>query len=285
MYTVDAKKEGAQAYYNSLFNLYASWGLDFIKIDDLSAPFYHQDEIELIRQAIDQCGRKIVLSTSPGETPVANRDHIAANANMWRIVNDLWDNWKQLKEEFEVCNRWSSHIGDGHFPDCDMLPFGHIGIRAERGNDRMSGLTRDEQITMMTLFSIFRSPLMFGGNLPDNDDFTLSLITNKEVLYVNQHSAENRQLFNKDGKVAWMATDPKTGDKFLALFNIADQVVPNADVVKMVSVTLDQLGIKGSCTVTDLWSGKKLGKFEGEFRQNIRLHASGLYRVSMKKQE
>ncbi len=283
MYTVDSKKEGAQEYYNSLFNLYASWGLDFIKIDDLSAPFYHQDEIEMIRKAINQTGRKIVLSTSPGETPVANRDHIQSHANMWRIVNDLWDNWKQLKEEFEVCNRWSVLVGDGHFPDCDMLPLGHVGIRAERGNDRMSGLTKEEQITMMTLFSIFRSPLMFGGNLPDNDAFTLSLITNREVLYVNQHSAENRQLFNEDGKVAWAAKDPKTGDKFLALFNISEPVAPNVVEVKNISVKLDQLGIKGSCVVTDLWSGKKLGKFKGEFSQDFQTHASGLYKISVKK--
>jgi hypothetical protein len=283
MYTVDCRKEGAQEYYNSVFKLYASWGLDFIKIDDLSAPFYHQDEIELIRKAIDQSGRKIVLSTSPGETPVDNREHIQSHANMWRIVNDLWDNWKQLKEEFEVCNRWSSHIGEGHFPDCDMLPLGHIGIRAERGNDRMSGLTKDEQITMMTLFSIFRSPLMFGGNLPDNDAFTLSLITNKEVLYVNQHSRDNHQLFNTEGTVAWIANDLGTGDKFLAIFNLSDQMVPNRLEEKMISVGLDQLGIDGSCFVTDLWSGRKIGKFKGEFAQPIRPHASGFYRISMRK--
>lgn len=283
MYTVDSQKEGAQEYYNSIFSLYASWGLDFVKIDDLSAPFYHQDEIELIRKAIDRSGRKIVLSTSPGETPVGNRDHIQSHANMWRIVNDLWDNWKQLKEEFEVCNRWSSHIGDGHFPDCDMLPLGHIGIRAERGNDRMSGLTKDEQITMMTLFSIFRSPLMFGGNLPDNDEFTLSLLTNKEVLGVNQHSTGNKQLFSKDGKVAWTATDPKTGDKYLALFNTSDPSVPNVTELKKVTVLLEQIGVNGSCQVTDLWTGKKLGKFKDEFSQNIKPHASGLYRVSMNK--
>jgi len=286
MYTVDHTKKGAQEYYNSLFNLYASWGLDFIKIDDLSAPYYHQGEIELIRKAIDQCGRRIVLSTSPGETPVDNREHIKANANMWRIVNDLWDNWKQLKEEFEVCERWAPHIGNGHFPDCDMLPLGHIGIRAERGNDRMSGLTRDEQYTIMTLFSIFRSPLMFGGHLPDNDPFTLSLITNREVLYVNQHSTENTQLYNKDGKVAWMATDPKNGDKFLALFNTVDPLpgtaVPNGEAAE-VFVALDQLGIQGNCTVTDLWSGKKLGKFNGDFRQQIRYHGAGLYRISRRK--
>jgi hypothetical protein len=288
MYTVDYRKKGAQEYYNSLFDLYASWGLDFIKIDDLSAPYYHEGEIELIRKAIDRCGRKIVLSTSPGETPVDNREHIKNHANMWRIVNDLWDNWKQLKEEFEVCERWAPHIGNGHFPDCDMLPLGHIGIRAERGNDRMSGLTRDEQYTIMTLFSIFRSPLMFGGHLPDNDAFTLSLITNQEVLYVNQHSTENRQLFNKEGKIAWMATDPKTGDKFLALFNISDPQPgagasnPTGETAE-VKVVLDQLGIQGKCTVTDLWTGKKQGKFEGEFAQQIRPHGAGLYRISSRK--
>jgi hypothetical protein len=202
---------------------------------------------------------------------------------MWRIVNDLWDNWKQLKEEFEVCNRWSSHIGEGHFPDCDMLPLGHIGVRAERGNDRMSSLTKDEQITMMTLFAIFRSPLMFGGNLPDNDEFTLSLLTNKDVLEVNQHSTGNKQLFSKEGKIVWIAIDPKTGDRYLALFNTSDQVAPNNEKAEKITVRLEQLGIKGTCVMKDLWNGKNLGKVKDEFVQSIRPHASGLYRISMKK--
>lgn len=223
MYTIVAEKDGAQAYYNSLFNLYASWGLDFIKIDDLSVP-YHQPEIEMIHKAIDQTGRKIVLSTSPGETPIANAEHVETHANMWRIVGDLWDNWTQMKEHFEVCNRWAPHIGDGHFPDADMLPLGRIGIRAERGDNRMCALSKDEQTTMMSLFAIFRSPLMFGGNLPDNDEFTLSLLNNKEVLYINKYSQNNHQLFRKDDLITWVADDPKTGDKFLAVFNAQDQV-------------------------------------------------------------
>ena len=223
MYTVVAEKDGAQAYYNSIFNLYASWGVDFIKIDDLSVP-YHQSEIEMIRKAIDQTGRKIVLSTSPGETPIANAEHVKTHANMWRIVGDFWDNWTQLKEHFEVCNRWAPHIGNGHFPDADMLPLGRIGIRAERGDNRMCALSKDEQTTMMSLFAIFRSPLMFGGNLPDNDEFTLSLLNNKDVLYINKYSQNNHQLFRKDDLIAWVADDPKTGDKFLAVFNAQDQV-------------------------------------------------------------
>jgi alpha-galactosidase len=223
MYTVVAGKEGAQEYYQSIFDLYASWGVDFIKVDDLSVP-YHQDEIEMIRKAIDQTGRKIVFSTSPGETPMANAEHIKKHANMWRIIGDFWDNWPQLYAEFEVCSRWAPHIGNGHFPDADMLPLGRIGIRAERGDDRMSGFTRDEQITLMSLFAIFRSPLMFGGDLPSNDDFTLSLLTHKEILAVNKYSQNNKQLFRKDDLIAWTADDPQSGDKYLALFNAQSQI-------------------------------------------------------------
>ncbi len=222
MYTVEAGRPGAQEYYNSLFNLYASWGVDFIKVDDLSSP-YHTGEIEMIRKAIDQCGRKIVFSTSPGETPIENALHVQQHANMWRIVGDFWDNWPQLKEHFAVCRRWAPHIQPGAWPDADMLPLGHIGIRAERGNDRMSMLTQDEQVTLMTLFAIFRSPLMFGGDLPGNDAFTLSLLTNREVLEVSKTSANNRELFADNDLIAWVADDPSCGDKFLALFNAVDR--------------------------------------------------------------
>jgi len=222
MYTVDAGKQGAQDYYNSLFRLYASWGVDFVKVDDLSSP-YHADEIEMIRKAIDNCGRNIVFSTSPGETPLQYATHIQQHANMWRIVGDFWDNWPQLKEHFEVCRRWAPYISCGAWPDADMLPLGHIGIRAERGNDRMSQLTHDEQYTLMTLFAIFRSPLMFGGDLPTSDSFTVSLLTNRNVIMVNKSSINNRQLFKENNIVAWTADDAVNGDKYLALFNIADQ--------------------------------------------------------------
>ena len=221
MYTVDYQKKGAQEYYNSLFELYASWGLDFIKVDDLSVP-YHLEEIEMINKAIAHSGRKILLSTSPGETPIEFAAHVKTHATMWRIVNDFWDNWTQLKDHFEVCNRWAPHIGNGHFPDADMLPMGRIGIRAERGDNRMSKFTKEEQYTMMTLFAMFRSPLMFGGNLPDNDAFTLSMLTNNDVLDITKYSKNNKQLFRNNDLIAWTADDSKTGDKYLAVFNAQD---------------------------------------------------------------
>ncbi len=223
MYTVVPGKPGAQEYYNSLFELYASWGLDFVKIDDLSSPIYFEGEIDMIRKAIDRTGRKIVLSTSPGETPIAHADHVQKNANMWRTVGDFWDSWQQLKEHFEVFERWNKWRAYGAYPDGDMLPMGRIGIRAERGDPRMTAFTKDEQYTLMTLWSIFKSPLMFGGNLPDNDPFTLSLLTNKNVLKVLNESTNNKPLFTDNDKAAWIADEPGTGAKYLAVFNTADQ--------------------------------------------------------------
>lgn len=279
MYSVDYKKTGAQEYYNSLFDLYALWGLDFVKVDDLSSP-YHKEEIEMIRKAIDRTGRKIVFSTSPGETPIEDAEHVKTHANMWRIVNDFWDNWTPLKEHFEVCNRWAPYIGNGHFPDADMLPMGRIGIRAERGDARLTKFTKDEQYTLMTLFSIFRSPLMFGGNLPDNDAFTLSLLTNNDVLNVNKYSCNNKQLFNNNDLIVWTADDTKIGDKYLAVFNARDNNEAQDSV--QIPVTFKQLGLKGTCTITDLWSHKVLGKFNDKFAPFIRTHGAGLYKISKK---
>jgi alpha-galactosidase len=217
MYSVDAAKKGAQEYYNSLFELYAAWGVDFVKVDDLSRP-YHKAEIEMIRRAIDCSGRPIVLSTSPGETPIEDADHVIGHANMWRIIDDFWDNWAELRMHFALFEKWIPFMGAGHWPDGDMLPLGRIGIRAERGDNRMSKFSRDEQYTLMSLFFICRSPLMFGRNLPDNDPFTLDLMTNEEALAVLQHSRDNRLLFNDGERIAWIAADGRSNDKYVALF-------------------------------------------------------------------
>ncbi len=258
MYTVDATRPGAQEYYNSLFDMYASWGVDFIKIDDLSRP-YHQAEIELIRKAIDRTGRKIVLSTSPGETPIANAEHVSQHANMWRVIDDFWDSWPPLKEHFDIFRRWSPYIREGAWPDGDMLPLGHLAIRAERGNDRNTAFTPEEQYTLMTLWSIARSPLIFGGDLPTSDEFTMKLITNKEVLAVNKKSKNNRELFAQNGLYAWVADDPKSGDKYLAVFNAQDalEITENKAVWKSGPITKETPG-KSSYTDISIIGASKL---------------------------
>ncbi len=217
MYTVDASKPGAQQYYNSLFKLYASWGVDLVKVDDISNP-YHKREIEMIRKAIDACGRPIVLSLSPGPTPLADAENVSTHANMWRIMNDFWDNWPQLYDHFSLFEKWIPYMSPGHWPDGDILPLGRIAIRGQYGDGRMTRLTRNEQFTLMSLFLICRSPLMFGGNLPDNDKFTLGLITNREALAVLQKSRNNRPLCDNGKEIAWAADEVHSDNKYVALF-------------------------------------------------------------------
>lgn len=272
-YTIVSGKPGAQEYYNSILELYASWGVDFIKIDDLSRP-YHKDEIEMIRKAIDSCGRKIILSLSPGPTPIADAEHVTHHANMWRMIDDVWDIWRDMNLLFGFTEQWYPYIGQG-WPDCDMIPLGRISVRGERGRDRMTRLTKDEQYSMMTLFTIFRSPLMFGGDLPSNDEFTLSLLTNKEVLKMHRDSRNNRPIFNEDGKICWAADHKsKKNVKYVAFFNNTDK-----DGVE-VGLDMDFLGFDDKYTVTDMWTGEKLGAFTGKFEVKLNKHASRLLKIT-----
>jgi hypothetical protein len=273
MYTIDTLKTGAQEYYNSIFKLYASWGVDFVKVDDLSRP-YHHGEIAMIRKAIDQSGRPMVFSTSPGATPLEKAGHVMNHANMWRICDDFWDNWKMLEPQFKRCADWAPYIGEGHWPDADMLPLGHIALRAERGNDRMTGFIKPEQYTLMNLWAMFRSPLMFGGDLPTNDEFTLSLLTNDEVLAVNQNSANNKQLKAENGLIVWTADVPETEDKYVAFFNINDSISSE------ISITSAELGVSGNYSVKDLWSKEDKGTVAEKFTASVEPHASVLLRFS-----
>jgi hypothetical protein len=277
MYTVVPAKSGAQEYYNALFDMYASWGLDFVKVDDLTAPTYFEGEVDMVRKAIDHTGRKIVFSTSPGETPIVHGSHVQQHANMWRTVDDFWDKWGDLKDHFDVFDRWNQWRSYGAYPDGDMLPLGRIGIRAERGDPRMTKFTPDEQRTLMTLWCIFRSPLMFGGNLPDNDAFTLSLLTNKSVLDVLMYSTNNKPVFNEASQAAWTAEQPNSNRKYLALFNKSDNGPTR------ISINLQQLGLTTPCLITDLWTGKKLGKFTKVFAPEINAHGAGMYKLEVNK--
>ena len=282
MYGVDMSKPGAQEYYDSVFALFASWGLDYVKVDDLSAPYY-KDEIEAIRTAIDRSGRKIVFSTSPGATPVNEGAHILNHANLWRISNDFGDGWSALNDQFARLNNWTPFRAAGHWPDADMLPLGNV--RAWQTRDNWTHFTHDEQFTLISLWCIARSPLILGGNLPKNDDFTLALLTNDEVLAVNQNSDNNRQLFNANNAVAWIADVPESKGKYLALFNTlpapAGTNAPAVDATlpRSVSVSLADLGFSGAVKVRDLWTYKDLGSFTGTFAQDINSHGAGLYRI------
>nr|WP_246245929.1 glycoside hydrolase family 27 protein [Paenibacillus lemnae] len=277
MYGVNASREGAQAYYDSLFQLYAEWGVDFVKVDDIAASrLYgiHGREIEMIRKAIDRCGRDMVLSLSPGPAPVDHEELLNRNANMWRMTDDYWDLWELLHDMFDRCEQWYRHVGPGHWPDCDMLPLGHIGIRSVDGgaSDRWTRFTKDEQLTMMTLWSIFRSPLMFGGEMRDNDEWTQSLLTNEEVLQVHREGVDAKPVYRNGDIIAWMSTNP-AGGTYAALFNAGEE---SAEV----GVTWEQLGLSGRKQVRDLWKHEDLGTAEASFSRVLAPHSAMLLKLS-----
>ncbi len=272
MYGLDMTKPGAQEYLNSILNLYAQWGVDFIKVDDLSRP-YSSAEIEGYKKAIDQCGRAIVFSTSPGATPVDKADHIKQHANMWRMADDFWDNWKEVLQMFNYARQWEGVGGPGHWPDCDMIQIGKLSKRGPVGGERYSRFTEDEEYTHMTFWSIYRSPLMIGGNLPENREQELKLFTNNEVLVVNQHGTNPRQLYKNQHAMVWYSHVPGSKDLYVALFNLDDEQ-------QNVSVDLASLGLKGKIIVRNLWAKKDVGVFRQKYQEKINTHGAALLRLS-----
>jgi alpha-galactosidase len=272
MFGVDMTRPGAQEYYDSVFALLASWGVDYVKVDDISRPYHeHRLEIEAVRRAIDRSGRRMVLSLSPGETALDAAEHVKAHANLWRISDDFWDRWQALLEQFGRLAKWNPHRVPGAWPDADMLPLGVLGQRPTR-------FTPDEQRTLMTLWSIARSPLMHGGDMTKTDDFTLSLLTNDDVLAVNQRSTNNRPLFTREGLVAWVADVPDSRSKYVAVFNARDPVPLTPGMP--VAVDLVDLGFTRGATVRDLWAHSDLGAMAGTFAPVIPFHGAGLYRLT-----
>lgn len=267
MYGLDMSKKGAQEYLNSILNLYASWGVDFIKVDDLSRP-YHKAEVEGYAKAIKQCKRPIVLSTSPGETPISESEHVAKHANMWRMADDFWDNWKEIVHMFAYAKNWQGVGGPGHWPDCDMLQIGKLSKRGPVGPERYSRFTEDELYTHMTFWCIYRSPLMMGGNMPENRAIDRLLLTNDEVLCVNQQGQNPRQVyFEKDDKLAWTSQDSKSKSIYVALFNLADH---DQDL----TIDFNDIGLKGKATARDLWKKHDIGAYNGKYHQTVKSHGT-----------
>lgn len=265
MYGVDATKPYAQDYYDSIFELYAQWGVDFVKIDDIcntnmypANPYSAEKEIEMISAAIEDCGRPIVLSLSPGPAVIEKAHHLKAHANMWRITDDFWDDWKLLKGMFERCEVWQEHVGNGNWPDCDMLPLNVLGYGWGKMDDKnnkgwKSKFTAEETRTMITLWSIFRSPLMIGTDLPQLDVFSLSLLTNEEIIAMNKNPNRAYQVSNScnDDLVFWVnevGDVDKTHSYYECIFNTSEEP-------KTVRMNTSDTGL----IIRDLWERKDLG--------------------------
>mgnify|MGYP000004437596 FL=1 len=279
MYGVDTEKRGAEEYYDSLFKLYASWGVDFVKVDDIANtefspqnPYSAEKEIEMIRAAIDRSGRDMVLSLSPGPAPLNKAEHLSEYANMWRISGDFWDRWDKLLNMFSLCEKWYPYVKDGSFPDCDILPLGKLCIDGSYMGDmgRDSGFTKEEQKTMMTLWAVFRSPLFFGGELRLTDNYTLSLVTNPEVINVNQNSEKPLFVYNKGGIAVWQTKIENC--TAVAVFNLYDEE-------KHYKLSFSDLGIENVRAVRDLWARKDIPKCENDVTVSLKPHSSAFFEI------
>ena len=254
-YGVDPQKPGAKEYYDSIFALYASWGVDFIKCDDICRELPHEEEeMIMLSESLHNCGREMVLSLSPGPAIIDKAELYKKVSNMWRITDDFWDDWKLLYAMFERAEKWSIHAGNGHYPDADMLPTG--AIRQVYDPDNWTKFTQNEQITMMLLWCVVRAPLMAGGELTKNDEFTLDLLTNQGLMEMNEKSRHAHQVFRKDidGNeiilwTAMRADGSKYDGQYVVIFN-ADGDDCSIDI------DMAELDLDGEFIAIDVYSGE-----------------------------
>lgn len=269
MYGLRCELDGAYDYYLSIFKLYASWGVDFVKVDDIAREYPKcKTEIEVISKAARNCGRDIVLSLSPGPAPIDRAQHLKENANMWRITDDFWDKWELLLDMFDRAESWCTHSGPGHWPDADMLPVG--ALRQCYDANEWTRFTKDEQITMMTLWCMMRSPLMVGAHLPKNDEFTLNLLTNKQVLDIQLYSHCAHQLYRTESDIVWIAPRKDGKGTYLALFNISEQE-------KKIDVDLEGCELDDVSEELELWSNEKNLIVNHILSAKIAAHGAAVY--------
>jgi hypothetical protein len=272
-YGLQHNHPGAQAYYDSQVAQFADWGVDFIKADDMLFP-YHEREITAYARAIQRSGRPIELSLSPGtDVSLARLDHLREHATMWRVCDDLWDRWEDVEAQFARMARWAPWQSERGWADADMLPLGHIGIRAERGEDRLCSLTRAEQISLLTLWLITRSPLMMGGDLPTSPPETIDLLTNDEALDVLWHSRDSREVLRERDLVLWTAGDVDGRIRYAAVFSLAD-------APSQVAVPLGSIGASAGDHVREVWTHQDLPHDGHDLRLELPAHGAVLVRLA-----
>ena len=201
----------------------------------------------MLHKAIEKCGREILLSLSPGPAIPSEADFYHENATMWRITDDFWDSWHLLRDMFDRCKTWEGQAKPGGYPDCDMLPVGTIGKGFN--HERLTRFTKDEQLTMMTLWCMVSSPLMLGAELPKLDEWTLKLLTNRKVLNLMTETKDAKEYFRDEKVILWKSTRLDTEETNLAIFNISEEPLEIRPAEYMQAM--------GS-SATDLWTGESI---------------------------
>jgi alpha-galactosidase len=266
MYYINYSKPGAQAFINSWADELASWGVDFLKIDGVGD--WDIPDIQAWSTALRQSGRPIYFSLS-NSLDVNNVSIWQQNANGWRISGDVecycstLVTWNSVSSRFSIAPRWVGDGGPGGWNDLDSL---------DVGNGARDGLTNDERQSYMTLWAIESAPLSIGDNLTSLDSYGLSLLTNSEVIAVDQAGHQAHPISQASSQQVWFANNGD-GSYTVALFNLGGSTAT-------VSVNWSSLGFSGAASVRDLWSHTNLGTVTNSFSATLNTHASRLLKVT-----
>src|SRR3954470_279398 len=278
-YRIDFSKPCAQRYIDSIADLFGSWGLDFLKFDsvtpgsgisDLSVDA--RDDVKAWSQALAR--HKIWLELS-WAVDINYADTWKQYANGWRIDWDVecycegvaLTAWPNINRLFPKLADWWRHAGPGGWNDLDSL---------DVGNGQMDGLTKDERRTAATLWAVSAAPMSVGNDMTRLDDYGLSLLTNPEVIAVNQAGRPAQPLSTKTNRQVWFALNPDSSYT-VALFNLGQT---DADM----TVNWADLGLNGAATVRDLWARKDLGTYPSSFTaKDVPIHGVRLLKVTPQK--
>ena len=275
-YQINYASPCAQAYANSIADEFASWGVDFLKMDGVG-PGSNQNgpdhdntgDVRAWSAALKQSGRQIqyYLSWSLSHT---DADVWKANSNGWRIDTDVecycntlvtWNN--SVKERWDDVVQWIPDAGPGHWNNLDSL---------DVGDGTMDGITDAERQSYMTLWAIESAPLYEGDDLTKLDSYGLSLLTNDEVIAVDQAGIPAKPVSQATDQQVWSARNPD-GSYTVALFNLgANQAT--------VTANWGDLGISGSAGVRDLWQHKNLGNYASSISATLPSHGSELLHIT-----
>jgi hypothetical protein len=286
--SVNTTHPAGQAFFDSITQQYADWGVDFIKNDCVFGNQFVPDQILAQSAAIERSGRPIIYSLSPGatdkgasgeETKLAMQ--ISDKVNMYRVTGDDWDTWGAVDSHFAVADSFTraslvgaKGLAGKSWPDLDMLPF---GVVTSPGSGRLpyknTSLTHNEQYSQMSLWAIAKSPLMFGGDATLLDEFTTALLGNSAVLEMNARATDSRQVIVSTNSVVWAASG--VGLTYVSLFNRLERTAS-------LTVSFASLGLSSvdNYTSVDLWTLAVCVIANGRVNVNVGAHGVALLHLT-----
>ncbi len=265
MYFIDYSKPGAQEYVDSWARQFASWGVDYLKIDGVGSSDI--PDVQAWATALRKTGRQINYALS-NNLAIADAATWRKLANSWRTQGDVecycgpgpngsgypLTDWSHISSRFGSAASWQQWGGPSGWNDLDSLQI---------GNGDQIGLNADQRRTVMTLWAMAASPLLLGSDLTNLTSVDLAILTNDRLIAVNQDGYTSQRIVNSGVNQVWRKREDN-GDFIVALYNT------DTSGSSTVSVNWSQVGFTGSATVTDLWSGASLGTISNSYSATLR---------------